>query len=974
MCARAPLGAGLARAWTAFGGGTGPSQPAARTTCSQPSSPLSLSPLSPSPCSLLLLPLPLHPSNALRNNLLHPNEYIRGCTLRLLCKLKEPELLEPLVPAVKQCLTHRHPYVRRNAVLTVFSIARQFPDRYPDAVEDVERFMEEESDPSSRRNAFVMLFGVAQERAIGYLSRNLEKVLNFGDGFALILLELIRKLARAGSVADGSALATKAKFIRIVFSLLDNPSPAVSFEAAATLVSLSATPHAVRAAAGAYIKILIKESDNNVKLIVLEKLAALRKRHARVLREQIMDILRALATPNTDIRRKTLEVAMDLVSPRNVEEVMALLKKEIVAGSSKGGSGSASGSASGSGSSAAGAIEPDAATYRGYLISAIHGCAVRFPEVASNVVHLLMDFLAGDGALSVIEFVREIVETFPDMRAMVLAKLRSVCSDITASEVHRVALWVLGQYSQSAEEVAAAQHCIRECIGPLPLTMPFAEYAAYANARPEEGAGGEEAATASASASKHRGPVVLADGTYASQTALTDEGRARAGAPDLEDTPVPSLRKLLLAGDFYLGSVVASTLSKLALRVVELAGRDSRPGKTTLVDAMLVMCSLVELGGSGLAGTAALLPAHLMLAVSGRSYGAAGRPGAGGGGGGGGGTGTGGEKLTKDSEWGGSGAPGGALAGGGGSTGGAAAPSASSASASSAAAVPSGIRIDQDSFERIVLCMRVLGDPASCAAALPVLLHSCRGTFRALLMDRRHRAAQAVAEGVAGTGQQGVSFALGALAGAPGAGGAGASASASSSSSSSSSGLRGSELASRDGNEGSGRVRADAPLLVRQLRGAGKGNLDDLALGALEDVEKAAGSGVEDFAARLQRVLQLTGFADPVYCEAYVRIHEFDIVLELLVINRTDTTLTNVALEMSVMGDLKLVDRPPIFTLGPRDSRTLKANIKVSSTETGHIFGTIAYNTPASPNDQIVVNLVEIHVDIMDYIHPAMCS
>ena len=45
-------------------------------------------------------------------------------------------------------------------------------------------------------------------------------------------------------------------------------------------------------------------------------------------------------------------------------------------------------------------------------------------------------------------------------------------------------------------------------------------------------------------------------------------------------------------------------------------------------------------------------------------------------------------------------------------------------------------------------------------------------------------------------------------------------------------------------------MRADAPLAIRQLRGAGKGgNLDDLALGAVEDVEKAAASGVEDFAA-----------------------------------------------------------------------------------------------------------------------------
>lgn len=39
--------------------------------------------------------------NALRNDLNHPNEYVRGCTLRFLCKLREPELLEPLIPTVK---------------------------------------------------------------------------------------------------------------------------------------------------------------------------------------------------------------------------------------------------------------------------------------------------------------------------------------------------------------------------------------------------------------------------------------------------------------------------------------------------------------------------------------------------------------------------------------------------------------------------------------------------------------------------------------------------------------------------------------------------------------------------------------------------------------------------------------------------------------------------------------------------------
>lgn len=42
-----------------------------------------------------------------------------------------------------------------------------------------------------------------------------------------------------------------------------------------------------------------------------------------------MDILRALATPNMDIRKKTLDIALDLVSPQNIDEAILYLKKEI---------------------------------------------------------------------------------------------------------------------------------------------------------------------------------------------------------------------------------------------------------------------------------------------------------------------------------------------------------------------------------------------------------------------------------------------------------------------------------------------------------------------------------------------------------------------------------------------------------------------------------------------------------------------
>lgn len=47
---------------------------------------------------------------------------------------------------------------------------------------------------------------------------------------------------------------------------------------------------------------------------------------------------------------------------------------------------------------------------------------------------------------------------------------------------------------------------------------------------------------------------------------------------------------------------------------------------------------------------------------------------------------------------------------------------------------------------------------------------------------------------------------------------------------------------------------------------------------------------------------QLTGFSDPVYAEAYVNVNQFDIVLDVLVVNQTGDTLQNLTLELATLG------------------------------------------------------------------------
>ncbi|KAI3901067.1 hypothetical protein MKW92_048881 [Papaver armeniacum] len=142
-----------------------------------------------------------------------------------------------------------------------------------------------------------------------------------------------------------------------------------------------------------------------------------------------------------------------------------------------------------------------------------------------------------------------------------------------------------------------------------------------------------------------------------------------------------------------------------------------------------------------------------------------------------------------------------------------------------------------------------------------------------------------------------------------------------------------------------------------------------------DDLKRATGEFTKDGddANKLDGIFQITGFSDPVYSEAHVTVHHYDIVLDVTVINLTKETLQNMCLELATTGDLKLVERPQNYTLALESSKQIRANIKAYSTEIGVIFGSIVYET-SNEMEQTVVFLNDIHIDIMDYISPATCA
>lgn len=193
-----------------------------------------------------------------------------------------------------------------------------------------------------------------------------------------------------------------------------------------------------------------------------------------------------------EVRTKTLALAMDLVTTRTVEEMVQLLKKEIIR--------------------TAGGEQEDAGKYRQLLVRTLHSCSIKFPDVAATVIPVLTDFLSENNeaaATDVLVFVREAIQRFENLRPLIIEKLLEVFSQIRSVRVHRAALWILGEYATSKKDIDAVMRSIKTTLGELPLVE--SENKRQARDKPSE----EDSTQSQPS------QLVTSDGTYATQSAFS---------------------------------------------------------------------------------------------------------------------------------------------------------------------------------------------------------------------------------------------------------------------------------------------------------------------------------------------------------------------------------------------------------------------------------------------------------------------
>jgi len=137
---------------------------------------------------------------------------------------------------------------------------------------------------------------------------------------------------------------------------------------------------------------------------------------------------------------------------------------------------------------------------------------------------------------------REVVEKFPHLRSTVCEKLISTLPEIKSGKVFRGVLWILGEYVETVADIQSAMREIRKVIGEIPIL------ASEQRLLDEAGGDGDDDEKEKEKPKAESRPKVLADGTYATESAYTSAGAARLEA--VKAASKPPLRSMSLLGQY----------------------------------------------------------------------------------------------------------------------------------------------------------------------------------------------------------------------------------------------------------------------------------------------------------------------------------------------------------------------------------------------------------------------------------------
>lgn len=235
--------------------------------------------------------------------------------------------MESLKSVIIENVTHKHAYVRKNALLCIVSITNNFGiDVLPESLKTTLRdIVEKDSDITCKRNAYLALAKIDQKESfeVTYEILTNSDINEIGDLFLLSLVENLRNISL-------NFPSLKGRILKLFFEIANHKSHSVLFEVANSLVMLSSNPNIIKTAVGIFCNLLIEQKDNNILIIILKKLINIKKRYMDILEENILTFAIILnGTTNSEIRKLLFDLIIELLRESNICQVFDVFISDL---------------------------------------------------------------------------------------------------------------------------------------------------------------------------------------------------------------------------------------------------------------------------------------------------------------------------------------------------------------------------------------------------------------------------------------------------------------------------------------------------------------------------------------------------------------------------------------------------------------------------------------------------------------------
>uniref|UniRef100_A0A663FFL3 AP-3 complex subunit delta-1 n=1 Tax=Aquila chrysaetos chrysaetos TaxID=223781 RepID=A0A663FFL3_AQUCH len=410
-------------------------------------------------------------TNQIRKDLSSPNQYDTGVALTGLSCFVTPDLARDLANDIMTLMSHTKPYIRKKAVLIMYKVFLKYPESLRPAFPRLKEKLED-PDPGVQSAAVNVICELARRNPKNYLSLAplffklmtsstnnwvLIKIIKLFGALTPLEPRLGKKLIEplTNLIHSTSAMSLLYECVNTVIAVLISLSSGMPNHSASIQLCVQK------------LRILIEDSDQNLKYLGLLAMSKILKTHPKSVQSHKDLILQCLDDKDESIRLRALDLLYGMVSKKNLMEIVKKLMIHV--------------------------DKAEGTTYRDELLTKIIDiCSQSNYQYITNFewyISILVELTRLEGTrhghliaaqmLDVAIRVKAIRKFAVSQMAMLLDNAHLIASNTQRNgicEVLYAAAWICGEFSEHLEE---ANQTLEAMLRPKVTTLPGHIQAVY---------------------------------------------------------------------------------------------------------------------------------------------------------------------------------------------------------------------------------------------------------------------------------------------------------------------------------------------------------------------------------------------------------------------------------------------------------------------------------------------------------------